>query len=101
MIQHFPSQNFVLKKMGDIFNIYENNIINVKVAKVIGYSICQKTNTSTSWGINYKICCLLWTTIRLIFLRCFQLWSITLGAIGKAYFLFIGKYLILSYQPWG
>ncbi len=48
MIQHFPSQNFVLKKMGEIFNIYENNIINVKVAKVIGYSICQKTNTSTS-----------------------------------------------------
>jgi len=40
MIQHFPSQNFVLKKMGENFNIYENNTINVKVVKVIGYAIC-------------------------------------------------------------
>jgi hypothetical protein len=38
--QYFPSESFVIEKKIKVFNISENNIINVKVAKVVGYLTC-------------------------------------------------------------
>jgi hypothetical protein len=46
-IHYFPSQHFFdLKEIiFEIFNIFQNNIISVELAKVLGYFVCK------SWAI--------------------------------------------------